>query len=177
MSEVKQNSAVVVGHRKRRPLPRWLIPTVLVLVVFVVAALIYQHHREDVKKAQTARLDARTICTVTDSAALLKEASAHLSPLAYTQLQPIVQQIQKLKTYQQDPNCLYVVTTYYLDIGDVQHASQSFNELKQAYNPSQGYSKYLGDIPMGVSALQSQLTFVEQNAKLASKNSGSFGNP
>jgi hypothetical protein len=94
----------------------------------------------------------------------LKLASRYLSPSNVAKLKEVVNNIQKTPNYQQDPNCLYPVVAYYINISDSHNGSMYLNKLEKVYKPSQGFSKYLGSTYV-ISTLKNDIKSIQANNK------------
>lgn len=160
MGATKQKSGVVVGKpepRRLPHLPKWVVPMVLGILILIAGWLLYQHHRSDEKKAQ---LVAETVCETSDNGNILKEAAANLSPSKSASLLPVVQKIQKLKMYQQDPNCLYIIVTYYTNIGNGNSAATYLAKFNKVYTSRVSLSFSLVEYA-SVQAMRNNVTFLQ----------------
>jgi hypothetical protein len=168
MAEPKNKSATVVGKTEQRHIPnrfKRAIPIVVVVIVLVVGLAIYLNHRNDERKAQLA---AKTVCETSDSGALLNDAAESLEPTQTIQLKPILKQIQALKSYQQDPNCLYVAVTYYLNIQDPINAQAYLTKFNKVYTTTSLSKRLTGY--QSVAEMRKQVAELQVIQKEAAKN-------
>jgi len=106
-----------------------------------------------------------TTTTSTCPATVLKQAkpllTTTINPL---QLSKLVGTIQKVKGYDRDASCLYVVTAYYISISDGPDASTYYAKLAKVYRANVGYDSNLKGATMPLSTLKSQVDFLKQQA-------------
>lgn len=93
---------------------------------------------------------------------VIKQASVLLDRPHKEQLKPIADNTQKLKNFKKDPNCLYIVTTYYINVEDPTNARRFFESLKKVYNPQKGLSPKFGDIVKSLAGIELEVEFVEK---------------
>ena len=101
-------------------LPKAIIGLILILVV-IGAVVAIDKHREDEPKTG--------VC----STALIKQSFANLVLHNNNGLAGNVQTIQRLSDYQQDPNCMYIVTEYYVREFNSSKAQNSLALFNKAY--------------------------------------------
>jgi len=148
-----------------RKLFKWPLVLILLIVLAAVAGVsFYAVH----KHAEHNGVSTNTKCP--DD--LLSQASGLLNgdPAA---LQPVVAKIRANNGYDQDANCLNVVTTYYVRTGDADNAQKSYDRLVKVYDPGKGFSPKLGGNAYTMDSLQKGVNFVktssvelQQNTKL-----------
>lgn len=98
-------------------MPQLIVGIVLVCVI-VAAVIIIDIHRQH---------EPRTgIC----SNSIIDQAANDLSYNRLSNLGTVVSKIQKLSNYQQDPNCMYIMTVYYINQLNIPKANDSFNQLE-----------------------------------------------
>lgn len=73
------------------------------------------------------------------SGELLQQAALALAPDGNGRLKDIAGTIQKQPGYQHDPNCMYVVTSYYVNIGDATKAQSAMKQLSAVYSSKNGF--------------------------------------
>jgi hypothetical protein len=94
---------------------------------------------------------------------VLKEAAGVLAPEKTAKLKPIAEKIQTLPRYDEDPNCLNVVATYYINASDAKNARQMLNKLEAVYKPADGFAKELGSgVGKTIEELRDSVSFVEK---------------
>src|SRR5665213_1899211 len=104
-----------------------------------------------------------TTTTSTCPATVLKQAkpllTTTINPL---QLSKLVGTIQKVKGYDRDASCLYVVTAYYISISDAKDASTYYTKLNSVYRATVGYDKNLKGATRSMATLKAQVDFLNQ---------------
>ncbi len=106
------------------------------LVVLIVLALLFNPFKAK-KKPQPVAL----ACSSQSQASLLSQANDLIAKPDIIKFSQLVSKIQKLPYYKQDPNCLYPIVNYYIEISDSKDASTYLTALEKAYNPKQGLSR------------------------------------
>jgi hypothetical protein len=94
--------------------------------------------------------------------ATLEQAGAVLDRSKVEELRPIADNIQKLRRFETDANCLYVVTTYYIYVGDPANSRLYLEKLKSIYDPQKGFSPKLGERVKTIEELEFEVQFVEK---------------
>jgi len=72
---------------------------------------------------------------------LLQEAGDNLQPQSVEKLKPYVDKILGLNNYEKDPNCLYVVTLYYINISDSENSLKYYKLLSPIYPKDQQFNQ------------------------------------
>lgn len=137
----------------------------ILLAVLLVALIVYFLFNQ-------SRLNARPVC----SDQQLEQASTVLDRSKVEELKPIAESIQQLERFDRDPNCLYVVVSYYIYMEDPSNARTFFEKLKKAYIPDQGFSSKLGDRTKTLEDLELEVGFVEKVAQERKDNLRSIPN-
>ncbi len=106
----------------------------LILVAGVGMAIGYSLLKDDTHDTPVA-----VVCDVDDEKGLASRAAFVLNKESGDELKNIVEEIQKKEGYTADPNCMYPVAKYYINVGDEKNAQQSIDQLKSA--ASQGKDK------------------------------------
>lgn len=101
----------------------------------------------------------------------LEKAKPNLSYKKIQKLQPSVAEIEGIQGYDTDPNCLGVVTTYYVLIGDSAKARQAYDKLQAVYDPTEGYATVLAGAVNKPEVLKTRVELLEQQAKLYQQDS------
>lgn len=126
--------------RYRRKLFGYLL---LVLAIIIVGAILVLVQRAHDKKKSTAIVATNT-CSTKAAGNLLQQAQIPIFGTEQPQLLQIVKKIKTLPGYQYDPNCLYVLTTFYVNTGLAKEAEQYMNDFNQVYNRKDYISSKLG---------------------------------
>ena len=82
----------------------------------------------------------------------------------------IVEQIKKEPNYTKEPNYMFVVTRYYINIGDPKNSKANYEKLNEAYSKEEGYNKIIRSIAATPGDLQLMIKYLEQQADQAQKN-------
>lgn len=93
---------------------------------------------------------------------MLEDSGKKISSNTTNQLVATVKQIQDTPGHETDPNCLYVLTKYYIDVTDADNASKYYKLLDKVYNSELGFDPALGKAVLSMSQLKSQVTFIQQ---------------
>ncbi len=114
---------VVVGKVKNQLSKKMTIAVVVIVLALIALSWFFlSSQTKDNKSNQTANSPK---C----SADVLKEASAKLASYKAEQLQTLVSQIEKTSGYDKEPNCLFITTSYYVNISDYTKASADLKKL------------------------------------------------
>ncbi|MEI7759120.1 MAG: hypothetical protein WCJ05_02985 [bacterium] len=124
-----------------------LIIFLILLIIVFVSLIIYK--RQSVSKTLS-------ICTSSVNKSILIEASGNLNPIQSNKLLDVKQKIVKLNKYNQDPNCDYIMMSYYLGY-NYTSAQYYYNQLVKYYLPKVGYSPIISGKVLTFSELQSRL--------------------
>ncbi len=134
----------------------WIVALLAVLVGGgVVTGIVIQRSRLAPNQVATA-------CTTNTNSHLLKEAATASGPTGQGQLKQITAKIQKLRHYDHDPNCLYVVVQYYISTNDSKNATLFLDKLEKLH-PNDKFSPVLGKT-MSVADFKAQIEHVIQQA-------------
>jgi len=95
------------------------------------------------------------------SAELVKKASTVLEPERVGFLEPMVTEIKQQPLYEQDPNCLYILTTYYINVSDTAAAGDSLDKLDKVYDKSTGYDSAIAKDAKPPEALRTVVDFLK----------------
>lgn len=105
------------------------------------------------------------------SDALLHKASGSLDASKVQKLKPVVAEVQSIKGYDSDPDCLNIVVTYYINLGDPQNAGVYLTKLQQVYNPKVGFNPKLGTTVINIQMLKDKVAFLQKAQDELRKNS------
>ncbi len=109
----------------------WHVVMVVIFIELIVLGIIIYHYSSQ-KKAVVYDDDNGKVC----SGVILKTAGEELAPANTEQLKKTVKQIMSFSDYEQDSNCLYIVDSYYINIGDYSNASKYLKLLEARYTTS-----------------------------------------
>lgn len=138
---------------------RLLIVACAIVATAIVAAvwwMVSQLGEGDSSTTATACINIQSDKTITDNAA-------------------VIANIQAVKGYDKDQNCLYVMTRRYINMSDPVNAKLYLNKLKARYDSKQGFKPELGVSSLGIQGLEQEVEFLgklpaqaEENFKKAS---------
>jgi|GEM_PF-1678865 len=106
------------------------------------------------------------------SCSVLKEAKPLLDPKKVQELSKVVARIQEVSGYKQDPDLLYVVLTYYINLSDAANARKYYDLLAEVYQPGVGYDPILGSQTLKPEELKVTVMFLEQQNESLKANFG-----
>jgi hypothetical protein len=98
----------------------------------------------------------------------LSESAPFLNDNKAAELVGTVQYIERQPNYQTDPNCLYVLTQYYIGVSNAGSARQNYDLLVKVYQPDPGYNPALTASAQAPDQLLPQIEFLEQQTKQSS---------
>ncbi len=81
---------------------------------------------------------------------LMKQASISIKNNDNKSLLAIVNKITKKSKYANDPNCDFIVMSYYINISDGKNAQISYNELKKVFNSKNGLDSKISDTALPI---------------------------
>ena len=95
---------------------RWLIPLIVVVIAVGIIAIVININ---------SNKNNQNVC----SNSIINQAYSNFSPNNINSLSTTVSTITKLKNYQKDPNCMYILTIYYINIANPTKAQNSLNTV------------------------------------------------
>jgi hypothetical protein len=154
-------SAVTVGKSTSTRFSRRSVLLVagLLLVVAIVLLVTNFVHQQAINK---------------DRAALVTQAAAVLELENKNDLGRIVSQIKQQPGYQRDPDSLYVLTIYYLNMGDAANARVYYDKLASVHKAKDSYSNAKLKYARSLQSLKSSVEFQESALKEAQTNSNNI---
>lgn len=96
---------------------------------------------------------------------LLNQAAPLLEEKKYKELEPIARQIEGLKNYDKDPNCLFVVTTYYINVTDAKNARLNYDKLMLIYTPETQLQPAIAAKVRSPYTMRSSIEFLEEQQR------------
>ena len=144
----------------------------IVILILVCGIFVFYNTQQDNTRKPTDDRGAKTNCSeqTTEACTVLKEAVALLDPGKVKELSVIVEKIIKIKGYDKDPNLLYVILTYYINLSDGGNSRKTYDSLKNIYNENVGYDSLLENAKKPVD-LEPIVVFLEKRAGEVEKNS------
>lgn len=131
---------------------------ILVLAAFLAVAGLYSLFRA------VTNDDGKKVVVVCRGELLIKAADV-LNDSKVAALEPIVQEVQALPNYDQDPNCLNIVTTFYIHISDYKNARSQLDKLEKVYDDDTGFSSKLGNDAKTMIVMRLNVEFLGEQAK------------
>ncbi len=141
--------AGVKKHYSKLPKPAKLFVKLLPLLVLIL--ITFGVYRNANKFAST------DLCRGESSSPIYKEAANVINPQASSKLGDVVRRIKQMKRYDRDPNCMYAVTVYYINISDAKNAKESLTKLKSVYDSKTGFSKDYRNGTIPISFLETKV--------------------
>ncbi|HSX45176.1 MAG TPA: hypothetical protein VLF39_03695 [Candidatus Saccharimonadales bacterium] len=133
---VSTNTGVGVDNKPTKNLGKrfkyiicFLLMVILAAALATAASILIVRHRENGPKCSNSVLSA---------------AAPNLDPKKVLDLQNNAAQIESIKNYKQDPNCVYVELTFHINNIEPQKARADLNDYKKVYSLSKNLSKILG---------------------------------
>lgn len=172
----KQPSDVVVGSGDVNRFRRLLKPGIISIIALCFVAAAYLSGRwaynQFFEQTSDDALTNKTVC----SEELLSKAANQLKEDNLEELTSTVQEVEALPDYQKDPNCLGVVTTYYVKSGDAVKARAHYDQLVPLYELVGSYSPTLAGQILLPENMRSAIEFLEkQTQELQNNNGGQYG--
>lgn len=148
----------------------WAI-TIVILILAGGIFVVYKSQQDKIKKPTDER-GVKTNCSeqTTEACTVLKEAVALLDPGKVKELSVVVDKINKIKGYDKDPNLLYVILTYYINLSDGGNSRKTYDLLKNIYKENVGYDSLLVNAKKPVD-LEPIVVFLEKQSAEVKKNS------
>lgn len=137
----------------------------LVITIFVISIALSLFINE--KYFGFAETD---LCRGKSTSPIYKEAAKVLNPTASTKLRSVVTKIEKMKNYDKDPNCLYPIVVYYMNISDSKAARPHFNKLESLTGSDKYLSSDYSVISYSNSEIKTNLDQLDKIFEQASKN-------
>ena len=145
---------------KLRGRSKLLALVLVVLLVLGCGAGYWFYWRKRGTSAGTKATTAMGVCQG-GSVNLLGGAAAYIDTKNHAELGAIVKNIQAVKNYDKDTDCMYAVTKYYVGISDAGNARTSFTNLSRAFNASKKTSPFFKVSAGTITDLQKQVEFLE----------------
>ncbi len=165
MGQAENNigSTIKTSNFKNSDKPRikkYFYLIVLVIIVFGSSIGYYLYY-------QNSKNQSEAVCSTGTNTSLLDQASRDIQNNKSVQTEEL--KITRLNNFQKDPNCLYVVTYYFVSIGNGSQATNYMNQLQRLYSPKVGLSPHLKGVP-SVAILQKDIQFIiKQNQQIESQ--------
>jgi len=96
------------------------------------------------------------VCSSTASGSILMQSSNDLLNRDTAKLTPLISKIKSLHAYSKDPNCLYIISAYYLENQEAQQANSSLSQFNKVYASDKQVSPHLTSYA-SVTALRSRI--------------------
>ncbi len=122
-------------------------------------------------KQHTSSVTTQKIC----SDELLHKAADSLVPSRTSQEKPTVETILALKNYDRDPNCLLVITNYYVMVQDLANSKLYYDKLVRIAPQDYKFNRIISEKARGLGYLKDAISALEVNQEQQAKgkiNSG-----
>lgn len=137
--------------------------SVMIVAIAAIGAVVYLIQRP----GEPVKMRAQSCSDQT-----LRDARGAFNAAQVDQLSKTVGHIEKNVEYKDDPNCLYVLVTYYINISDSEKAAAHYAQLEKAYDPETGYSSVIADVARKPGQLKPTVDLLKETAD---DFHGSFG--
>jgi type VI protein secretion system component VasK len=127
-------------HKNRKVIKVVAIVLAVALILTAGGYLGYRYYKNRQNSASKKTVD---VCGSKYQGNLLQEAGDNLQPQSVEKLKPYVDKILGLNNYEKDPNCLYVVTLYYINISDSDQADRYNKLLQPLYDGQNKFNSYI----------------------------------
>lgn len=157
----------LMGNQKKTRLTkrmRGVIACGVVLILGGIAWAIYINNRPS--KTINDQCSNRTVRST-----VYKDINLVLQNKKPDELKIIIDQVQKIPSYEKDQNCLYPIVKYYLLIGDSRKSRELYDMYVKAYISDESYLKIFGPNLENPVTLKPQVEVLERQRSAAEKNS------
>lgn len=154
------DKTTTVAEAKRNK--RLVVTLVAVLLVGALAMVVSRVSFSVDKKADTVAAPSVADSTIKQ---FISEAVPLLQENKGTELGAVVDKIKATANYTTSPDLLYIVTQYYVLIGDNVGARSSFDQLAAVYSKEKGFSDLFGSNLKSFEDIKLQVEFLEDQAK------------
>lgn len=130
-----------------------------IIVLFVILVGLIFIWRNNSQKPVSSPNEA--VCTdqiISDSANFLENDNA-------AELNSISNEILSLQGFDNDANCLLIITRRYVNASDAENSRKYYEKLLTAYDQDLGYSEKFGTSARTPAELKTTIEFLEQQAK------------
>ncbi len=124
-----------------------LIPLILLVLILGSGIALYRNYKKPVIACDNNVIEKATL--------IIDRGSAQ-------DLKPIVSNIQKNVKYTKDPNCLYIVTEFYVKSSDYKNAQVAFSNLEKTYNPKKGFNSHLDTTSTTMKDLKHEIDLLKE---------------
>lgn len=104
------------------------------------------------------------------STKLIRESAPLLQAQDGVGLQSTVKTIEALPGYQSDANCMYIVVSADIYVGDSERSAKNLKQLESVYSSRAGYSAEFGTPVQNPEQLRQTVEFLTQQAALYESN-------
>ena len=166
-----------VGFRDSKIYKKLIYVVSALIVIGLITAIYVVISIRAIKPANlyTSTLDNKIILKCDDHSenGILYLASGQLDPKDTTKLKDIVYNIENIKDFDKNPDCLNIVTTYYINISDYASSQKYLDKLNTVYDPSKGFSSVIerSGNAKTIESIRSDVTFLKQQTDNTKKNS------
>lgn len=145
-----------VKHGRPWPGPTGNRKTLLLVVALLVVAGSYMLYRG--WKAGQKPVVAALTCSDT----IINKGASSVEASQVERLEPVANQIKQIPNLD-DPDCLYLLTIYYVNMSDPDNAAASFKKLQKAYDPKVGYDRALESVARTPKDLKRTVVFLQNH--------------
>lgn len=179
MGEVKKSNIqkpsdkLLVGKGKESPLIKFFTKKRIIVIIsmLIIAIIIFIMTSYFINKNKPIT----NACSTPASSSILQNAKANFANNNVSQLKAVFENIKSLRGYQNDPNCMYIITRYYINTSNLTNAQSSLKQLTSDYRNDVLNPNLMGNV--SVTDLQTYITFtlesqqqIQHNAQTLSPN-------
>lgn len=155
-SAVKKGNSHNKRHKNRR-----IVGGITILIIAGVST--YFIYRTTTNKLTTQ-------CNGREDSKIYKDSAMLLAPVVSGQLGRAVDKIKLEPKFDEDPSCLYLLTTYYLNVSDIENATKYFTLFDKKVNQNKKVVSFLGDAKSLDSSLKTKITILQNSIKNLNTN-------
>ena len=127
-------------------------------------------------KISNARNQAQLDCSKKTCRDILTQANTAITNRNTEQEKAVVKKITSIKNYNRQPNYMYVLTQYYIDLGDYNKAKDSLQKLSAVYHDGD-YVPEISSVVLPPSTLELSVNTIKLNNDQVEKNSYQLTQP
>ena len=142
------------------------VTIVMIVIVICVAVIVgiwfvYKQRKQSTKVITTE-------CSSTTEGSILMQAANNLGN--QQALKPIADKILQISRFEKDPNCLYILTSYYISTGDSNNAQHYYDMLEKISKSQPPIGLLTLNDGRGIAYLKGRIEFLKQLNTQAQQN-------
>lgn len=165
----QKNQPVVSRFNPHNKLKKLLLNKISLIIAVVIVISVSITIYLTVFNNKTSSKTIADVCTLPANIHLLKSFQNYVNNSLNNTHQSLINSIMSLPNYNRDPNCLYPIVYYYINIGDANNASSYLEQLKDVYRPTVGYNPVLGQA-ISINTMQADISNMQKSSSEAQKS-------